>query len=519
MLVAPAFEYLSVEFLGRVLREGGHEVALAYDPQLFNDSFLGSPWLARLFHHGDEVADRIAGFEPDLVAFSVLSRNMDWATDLVARVRARTSAPIVFGGNHPSSAPVETIRRTGIDAVVVGEGEWAFLAMADRIAAGEDLRGAPNVVWLDPQTGETHRNALAPLETDVARFGWPLKDLYYDQHDFFRIGYFTVTSRGCIHSCSYCYPHVYRNLYGVGGGRFYRRRPVDDVIAELKWAKANVEPCMIRFSDDTFSFNPAWLAEFADKYPRAVGIPFWCFVTPDSVTPEVADSLARAGCAEVEMGVQTLDPRVRAEVIQRTEDTADVARTIRLFRERGLRVSTDYILNVPGQSEDELRDMVRFFLEANPTRVNTFWMDIFPNTDIYRYATREGFIDAAHAERIAAGDGVKGLIRGGWGESRLAEQFQMQVFLMNFLPARVIETMIERRLYAYLPYLGHFFTYAAHYGLSYLTRQPKNDLYSRHVQARYRHYVTRRVQRWIGLAPRAAESPLVPAGGREPRSA
>lgn len=507
ILVAPAFEYLSVEFLGGVLARAGHEVRLAYDPQLFNDSFLGSRVLAQWFHHGDQVADEIAGFDPDLIAFTVLSRNMDWATDLSRRVRARTRAPIVFGGNHPSSAPEETLRRTGIDAVVVGEGEWALLEMADRIARGDDLRGGPNVVWLDDE-GVAHRNPLLPLETHVERFGWPLKRLYYDTHDFFRIGYFTVTSRGCIHNCSYCYPHVYRRLYGVGGGRFYRRRPVDDVIDELAWAKANVEPSLIRFSDDTFSFQPAWLAEFADKYPRRVGIPFWCFVTPDSVTPQVADSLARAGCVEVEMGVQTLDPRVREEVIQRTEDTADVARAIQLFRDLGLRVSSDYILNVPGQTEDELRDMVRFFLEVRPTRVNTFWMDIFPDTDIFRHAVREGFLDHPAAQRIAAGEGVKGLIRGGWSDSRLAEQFQMQVFLMNFLPKAAVETMIERRLYRFLPFLGYFFTYAAHYGISYLTRLPKNDLYSQHVRARYRHYVGRRLKSWIGHA----QPPALPVG-------
>jgi anaerobic magnesium-protoporphyrin IX monomethyl ester cyclase len=497
-LVAPAWEYLSVEFLGGVLGRAGHEVMLAYDPQLFNDSFVGIPALARLFHHGDEVADRVAGWEPDLVAFTVLSRNMDWATDLAARVRSRTRAPIVFGGNHPTSAPEETLRRTGIDAVVVGEGEWALLAMADRVAAGEDPRGAPNTVWIDVD-GTVRRNPLLPLETDIGRFGWPRKDLYWSENELFRIGYFTVTARGCIHACSYCYPHVYRNLYGVGAGRFYRRRSVDDVLAELAWARSEIRPSMIRFSDDTFSFQPRWIEEFAERYPREVAIPFWCFVTPDSVSPEVADALQRAGCVEAEMGVQTLDDRVRRDVIHRTEENEDVARAIQIFHERGMAISADFILNVPGQTEDQLEGMVRFFLAHRPTRVNTFWMDLYPGTDILAIAEREGYISAAQARDIAEGREVKGVIRGGWSRDRVSEQFQTLVFLMNFLPSATVERMLRLHLHRWLPYLGHFFTYAAHYGMTYLTGRAKNDLYSQHLRARYRHYIGRQLRRWIRL--------------------
>jgi radical SAM superfamily enzyme YgiQ (UPF0313 family) len=71
------------------------------------------------------------------------------------------------------------------------------------------------------------------------------------------------------------------------------------------------------FVDDVFVLSESWLVEFAEKYPREVGLPFFCNTRANLVTAEQVQFLKKAGCTSVSMGIETADDRIRNELLKR----------------------------------------------------------------------------------------------------------------------------------------------------------------------------------------------------------
>ena len=67
-------EVLGIEFLSAILKQQGHDVRLFYDPSLFDDrAIFAVPVLHRLIDLRPEMIRDLVAWEPDVVAFSVLT--------------------------------------------------------------------------------------------------------------------------------------------------------------------------------------------------------------------------------------------------------------------------------------------------------------------------------------------------------------------------------------------------------------------------------------------------------------
>ena len=94
-----------------------------------------------------------------------------------------------------------------------------------------------------------------------------------------------MTQRGCPFSCSFCIESVYQDMFGKKNS--LRRRSVDVVIEELVAGQAaTLGIRQVMFYDDVFTVNPRWLREFAPRYKREVGLPFWCYTYPTTTRKE-----------------------------------------------------------------------------------------------------------------------------------------------------------------------------------------------------------------------------------------
>ena len=98
--------------------------------------------------------ERLLGtYQPDLVGFSVMTFQRRTALRLVRLVRAiAPSAAIVFGGYDPSLAPdAYAPPSSGVDYIVIGEGELTFRALVHAIEARADVSRIPGVCYRSPQ--------------------------------------------------------------------------------------------------------------------------------------------------------------------------------------------------------------------------------------------------------------------------------------------------------------------------------------------------------------------------------
>ena len=352
---------LSIELLSALARRGGHETFL------------------NILEHKDLERD-IRTIRPDIVAYSaktgehnVLLQANEWiqsefgdkiisvmggphCTFNHGRMRLRGESYQPGGGladgNHFK------LEDTHMDYLAVGEADEAWPALLHALNGGGSSETIPGIL--------TPRNRLASGGVTMASRTNFLDDLpFYDRELVYsktQLKHFGMrtfmASRGCPYPCTYCFNAKYNDLYR-GKGKTINRYSVDRLLAELLDLKRNYPTQFIKFWDDIFVFRTDdWLVEFADKYPRVVGLPFHCLTRADLVRkdPSIIEVLKRAGLHSVTMSIESGNPFIRKHIFKRGMEEEDVRFAFAHCHKQGVRTFSNNILAVPApvipRSED-----------------------------------------------------------------------------------------------------------------------------------------------------------------------
>jgi radical SAM superfamily enzyme YgiQ (UPF0313 family) len=446
----PGYDHLGISYLSACLKEAGHETVGFFDPMLCNEGAIHSKFLARLLDMEDYVVDEILASDIDLMAFSVVTGNFIRARRIAGKLKARRDILTVFGGIHCCSAPELVIEETEVDYMVVGEGEYALVDLANHIENGQDGLTIPNV-W-HKVDGQVHQGAVRPTIDDLDSLPFPDKEVFHaSAPGFVRLNYRTAASRGCCNACTYCLNSWIRKLY-EGKGRWRRRRSVDNLLDELKQAKEKYHFEAVRFWDDLFLDDWDWIAEFADKYPRAIGKPFFCFGHARFIDEDVAEMLDRAGCREVNLGVETVGEGTRKDWLKRTDTMEEIATAIEVLRPTKIFVSTGNILGLPGQSIDEALEMARFYNDHRVDLPSVHYFQYYPNTEIVTMALEHGLLTPEDVREIANPQGQdRSFFHSDRKDMDAFSRIRTVVHLTTILPKVVIRTIIERGWWRHIP--------------------------------------------------------------------
>jgi radical SAM superfamily enzyme YgiQ (UPF0313 family) len=337
------------------------------------------------------------------VAFSVMSIDVPRARRLSRHLRAQGLPPVVWGGPYPTLRPAECAEDA--DYVCVGEGEHYVNNLAEALrdgvpgwlpAAGEATPGAaPEHVELVPRltlesTWILRRGELRPATRELYR---EVLTESPTSRDTFTIGYETVTSRGCPHSCSFCGSTA---LKEVQPGLFHRGRSVASIVEELERAR-ELFPFVtgVGFADDNFlARSVSWLAEFAAQYKARIGLPFICLGSPATITPERMRLLVDAGLRRIKMGIQSGSGDV-ARVFDRVSLSKRLDQALGAIAEhhdRCLPPRFDFLVDLPFESLDDRMDTLRLLARLpRPYRLELNSLRLMEGTPLYDRAQREGW--------------------------------------------------------------------------------------------------------------------------------
>ena len=204
-----SYENLGIEYLSAYIKQKGHKTRLFLDPKLFNDTYIVSKKLSRLFSLEDEKIAELIDYNPEMICISVISPDYQWAKRVAMKIRKKTSAPIVFGGIHPSSVPKEVLKNKAVDFVVIGEGEQTLLELIECIKYKREFYSIKGLGFKDH--GNIIINPLREPIKDLDTLPFPDKELYYSLLPSYKKGYTIMTARGCPNRCTYCYNSLYKN--------------------------------------------------------------------------------------------------------------------------------------------------------------------------------------------------------------------------------------------------------------------------------------------------------------------
>lgn len=485
--VNDAYERIGVEYLSAVLKTHGHQTKLFLDPQLFNDENMSLKFMNQLFDFRKNLVEEIVDYQPDLIGFSVVTDFYSWACETVKMIKDHIDVPIIFGGIHPTSVPERVLANTNVDMVLIGEGEDALLELADSMEKGSINYSTRNV-WFKRE-GEVIRNQLRPLVQNLDSLPFPDKELYYEASPHFKTSYFTITSRGCPYSCSYCC-HSYLRKLNRNNGRYVRKRGVDNVLREIIEGRDRWGINFVRFHDDIFTLDKKWIVEFLKRYKLEVRLPFACFVHPKSIDEDLARLLKDAGCVDVEIGVQSCWESTRKKILNRHVTNSSIKNAIALLKDQKIKITTDNILSLPGQAEEEVQDLARFYNENRVDRIFIFGLRYYPKTDIIYTARDMKILSDNDIETLENGIQKLTFVRGGDTNIPQFRRFAGLFSILLYLPVKINSFIIDKKLYRYFPPLP--FTFLVIFS-NWLRFNPKYNWMFKRNLSRYLHFIAKKI--------------------------
>ncbi|KQV03619.1 coproporphyrinogen III oxidase [Microbacterium sp. Root322] len=146
------------------------------------------------------------------------------------------------------------------------------------------------------------------------------------------------------------------------------------------------------FGGGTPTLLPAGdLARMLEAVTGAFGLADGAEVTveanPDTVTPEVASTLARAGVTRMSVGMQSAVPHVLA-ALDRTHRPENVRTAVAAAKDAGLAVSVDLIYGAPGESLSDWEASLDAALVLEPDHISAYALIIEDGTKLARQIRR-----------------------------------------------------------------------------------------------------------------------------------
>lgn len=151
--------------------------------------------------------------------------------------------------------------------------------------------------------------------------------------------------RGCPFQCSFC------TIINVQGRRM-RCRDAETVVAGVRDNYRTNGVSFYFLTDDNFSRNPHWEAIFDGLIAlrEVERIPIEFMMQVDALAYRIKDFIPkarRAGCSQVFIGLESLNPRNLAAVNKNQNDVDDLARMVAAFHREEIMTHAAYIVGFP----------------------------------------------------------------------------------------------------------------------------------------------------------------------------
>ncbi|HIJ65696.1 MAG TPA: B12-binding domain-containing radical SAM protein [Candidatus Hydrogenedentes bacterium] len=450
----PGYEHVGIGYLSAALKQAGHETIGFFDPMICNEGIFRNRLSARVLDLEDYVVEQIVQSDLHLLAFSVVTNNYPRICRIARKVKKRRGIKTVFGGIHCSSVPDQVIKNPDVDFLVVGEGEEAIVDLANQLETSGDVRGIPNL-W-HKVDGEVLSSPPRPLVEDLDALPFPDREVFYRAAPaFLRKSCPVTATRGWPFACTFCRNSWMRSLY-KGKGRWRRRRSVDNVLRELEAVRDAYDGYdIVRFWDDVFIDDRKWLREFAAQYPQVIGTPFFCFGQSKFIDEESVALLERAGCRELNIGVESVDEGARRTLLHRADSNEEITRAIDLVRPTRIFLSTGNLLRLPGQTIDDALHVAQFYSENRVDLPHAYYFQYYPSTKIVSIAVDRGLLTDSQVADIENPQEGKGSFWIPEEDGRRADFSRVRtlIHLTPVLPQKLIRRMIERGWWRFLPSL------------------------------------------------------------------
>jgi radical SAM superfamily enzyme YgiQ (UPF0313 family) len=303
---------------------------------------------------------------PDIVGITSTTPSFPRAMEIAKTVKKLwRGTTLVIGGTHVTFVPEDALMG-GVDVVVRGEGEHAFLELLE----GRELGRIKGIAYMEE--GRIIKTPDRELIPDLDSLPFPAWQRFPLQ------GYgimSMITSRGCPYSCSYC-----------SATRFWRHhvryRSPENVLEELKLI-AEQGFKLIRFMDSTFTLDKKRCLRICELIKKeGLDLKWSCETRADALDDEILEAFSTSGCNLICIGVDSGSQRVLDET-NRQMRVSSIKKAFEKIRKYGIATRAYVTFGFPGESEKGVMETMKLLEEAKPEQILLSLATAYPGTELW----------------------------------------------------------------------------------------------------------------------------------------
>lgn len=365
------------------------------------------------------------------------------------------SKPVILGGSIASASPeLIMYHLKEVDIICYGEGEITSVDLLDALEKGRDLSEVQGICYR--KNGRIVKNPPRPFIKNLDTLPWPAWDLFpieiYSQNPD---GYYELVSdakwtdgkpredtpltlnisgtRGCPFRCTFCHSDF--------TGMRYRKMSPDYILKKIQYLQDTYNVQYFQIQDDLFICDRQHTHAFADAIlERGMKFEWGCNARVDLVDEELFRKIRKAGCMIAGYGLESGSQRI-LDIMKKGVKVEQMKIAVRLAQKYFGFCDGSFIVGMPGEDEQTIRETIDFCKELNLSPEVIFFATPYPGTELWETAMRMGKIKDIDAYLMDLGEqGAKVRVNfTNWTDEELME--------INRKMVRELEAMSKKLLY------------------------------------------------------------------------
>lgn len=360
----------------------------------------------------ETVLKQASNFKPALAFIATSTPSI--YEDVKSAAALKGALPDIFTimvGVHVSALPVETLNlEQQIDAVALGEFDATLVDLAEKLASGrsdELLKTVAGIAFRE-SNGTITSNPRRPFIENLDEI--PLVSTVYKKHLSIAPYFYghslyplivIMTGRGCPFHCTYCVvPQVLQ-------GHTYRKRSVENIVAEFRYIKENFPDIReIMIEDDTLTTDKMRCIELSQRLiaEKLTKIP-WSANSRADVDYETMRHMRAAGCRLFCVGFESGNQEILNNIRKGTRIDI-IKRFVKDAKRAGIMIHGCFMVGNRGETRETLEQTLRFAKELNPDTAQFFPIMVYPGTSDYAYYQEKGWIASSNFREWITPEGL-----------------------------------------------------------------------------------------------------------------
>ncbi|MAG21803.1 MAG: hypothetical protein CL943_00660 [Candidatus Diapherotrites archaeon] len=265
-----------------------------------------------------------------------------------------------------------------IDAIALDDREFVLKKIASAIEKGKDFSNISGIAFRE-QGKAVEKKLTKPH--DYSELPLPAFELA-PMDSYVKRDALLISSRGCPFQCTFCF----------WGHSKWRSKKPEQTADEVELLVNKYGFKSIGFPDQNFTIDKNYVFGFCDEIEkRGLNFTWHCDSRVESAQPELLKRMKETGCDRIFYGIEHISDEILKNM-HKSQDKEEVLRAVKLTQKIGIPVVTPFIIGLPGETKQTLKELKDFIVELKPWNYNVLFPIPYPGTELYDQTKKNGWL-------------------------------------------------------------------------------------------------------------------------------